>query len=175
LKAFNKATDIPYGRTQPGPFIEMAKIYIDLDKGTQAEPLLTHAFSLMPAVDGVEGRAGLESYLTQAFIANYDVSDEGVALSDSDEFKTLKRAHHKDAGVFLDATIKHFSKKRTRNEPLAEKLTEFKKGIMEGIEDNSGDAVNDDSFDEEDNEDHLDARPDFDKMVDEDDEEEEEE
>lgn len=177
LKTFNYATDLDFGKTQPAPYIEMSRILIDMEQASNSEPLLLHAFSLLPKVEEVDDRLGTEGYLQQAFIANYDVSDEGAALSDTDEFKESKKKYHDSAKLVLEKAIKYYSKKRNRNEPLTEKLTEFKKQIFEGIEDNSGDAVNadDTGFDETDTEDHFDAKPDYDKMMDDEDEEEPEE
>jgi molecular chaperone DnaJ len=174
LKAFNLATDLEFGKTQPAPYIEMSKILIDMDQASNSEPLLAHAFSLLPEVKALKDRAGTENYMQQAFIANYDVSDEGAAMSDTDDFKELKKEYHESAGQILDASIKHFSKKKFKNEQLVEKLVEFKKGIFDNIEDNSGDASQGDTeFDEDDQDDHLDSKPDFDKMVDDEDEDEE--
>ena len=204
LKAFNLATDLEFGKTQPAPYIEMSKILIDMDQASNSEPLLAHAFSLLPEVKALKDRAGTENYMQQAFIANYDVSDvsavacstvwvlvlsiyrnlylflrtfvfqEGAAMSDTDDFKELKKEYHESAGQILDASIKHFSKKKFKNEQLVEKLVEFKKGIFDTIEDNSGDASQGDTeFDEDDQDDHLDSKPDFDKMVDDEDEDEE--
>ena len=94
-------------------------------------------------------------------------------MSDTDEFKALKKQYHEQGGMVLNTAIKYYSKKKTKNEPLREKLAEFKKQIFESIEDNSEDATNTDNteFYEDDQDEHLDAKPDFDKMVDEDDDE----
>lgn len=97
-------------------------------------------------------------------------------MSDEQDFKDAKKKYHDSAGLILAASIKHFKKKKYRHVTFVERLTEFKKGIFEGIEDNSGDATSTEGeYDETDDEDHFDAKPDYDKMMDDEDDEPEEE